>query len=609
MLITLLNWLYIFVTCFITGFFILNRILYSKGRSKELNPGSCVVCGICVITAYAGYFSLIDGVGFAANIILVISCLLFLVTDREKYLSYFTGRLTGIKKPKKKDLISYRSLIIKTTGMAGTILIVLLCLYFTCYGKFTYDTGTYHAQSIHWIESYGVIKGLAHMQTRLGFNSSYFCLCALYSFGFLGRSLHSVSGFLAGFVMVYSLWGILSKTGAKFRVVFFMYFSPFVYFFIVAVEMISPSTDQGVIWLIVWLCIRWVEIIDREKDRGYIKNDAYYSVSEYALLSVMAVFLVSIKLSVGILALLAIQPAGVLLKERKYRDIIKYIIMGALLVAPYFIRNIIITGWFIYPFPAIDLFSFDWKIPASGVRYEADEIIVWARYTKDVKYIDQTITEWFPVWWSEQGKANRYLSLSAFTAAFVIMVRSVAWMVYEVIGLVKRGKVNRILIPQKYKEQRPYVFFGGIILLSFAFFMISAPSNRFGYGYIIILPLYALGDITLNVFSLIQHKIRVVLYILLGVVMCKDIIKGTYMFASDDKTYFLENISADYMILQQDYPKAKSDSKEWNGIKIFYPLTEGDQIWYYDFPAILYEGNLEAVELRGESIRDGFRMK
>ncbi|MCR4807997.1 MAG: hypothetical protein K5857_10040, partial [Lachnospiraceae bacterium] len=197
--------------------------------------------GIALLTAYGEYFSLFAGVSLAANIILIIACIIFFILDRKKY--------GALKRPSLKEVLPL---------MVAAVPVILVCAYFTAAGSFTYDTGTYHAQSIHWIETYGLVKGLAHMQTRLAFNSAYFSLCALYSFSFLGRSMHVLSGFLGAFLMVCSLRGLLirRREDGALRgpgVSDLAYMAPFGYFLIIAVEIISPSTDHGTIWLILWL--------------------------------------------------------------------------------------------------------------------------------------------------------------------------------------------------------------------------------------------------------------------------------------------------------------------------------------------------------------------
>ena len=86
-------------------------------------------------------------------------------------------------------------------------------------------------------------------------------------------------------------------------------------------------------------------------------------------------------------------------------------------------------------------------------------------------------------------------------------------------------------------------------------------------------------------------------------------LKGLRMFASDDKRYALDTGMDGCLVSQRDYPKADSGSRDWEGMTVYYPLVEGEQIWYRDIPAILYEGNLDGTERRGGSVRDGFRLK
>ena len=65
-------------------------------------------------------------------------------------------------------------------------------------GHIHYDSDLYHAQSIRWLEEYGIVKGLGNIHVRFAYNSSFFALSALYSMKFLlKQSLHTVNGFIA----------------------------------------------------------------------------------------------------------------------------------------------------------------------------------------------------------------------------------------------------------------------------------------------------------------------------------------------------------------------------------------------------------------------------
>ena len=93
----------------------------------------------------------------------------------------------------------------------------VLNLMFTAESTFHYDTGLYHAQAIHWIEDYGVIKGLGFIHVRLAYNSAYFPLCALYSMRDVtgGQSLHSVSGFISVVMCLYSVYGWIKAAAGR----------------------------------------------------------------------------------------------------------------------------------------------------------------------------------------------------------------------------------------------------------------------------------------------------------------------------------------------------------------------------------------------------------
>mgnify|MGYP002860716343 CR=1 FL=1 len=169
----------------ICGRFVLKRAYGFIGYDREVSLSSSVMAGTAVITAYAGYFSVFCRVGMAANIILIAADIIFLFIDR--------ADIPKISKVFKS---------FKPWHYALFLLIILISAFFSCEGLFLWDTGLYHAQAIHWIEDYGVIIGSGHIQNRLAYNSSFFCLCALYGMrDIFGQSLHDLAGFYAAFMV------------------------------------------------------------------------------------------------------------------------------------------------------------------------------------------------------------------------------------------------------------------------------------------------------------------------------------------------------------------------------------------------------------------------
>ena len=181
MLSVCLVFLYVWLCAYLVGFAVLSGIRYVYG-SFMVKADGYVMAGLVTVTVYAQFFSLFHKVGFVANLLLAAVCAVIAVVLRRRL--------------KEEILRQYGAL-----GRGRRIFYLLLFLfmaYGTSRGIIHYDTGLYHAQSIRWIEEYGVVKGLGNLHCRLAYNSSSFALSALYSFGFLGgQSFHCMAGFLA----------------------------------------------------------------------------------------------------------------------------------------------------------------------------------------------------------------------------------------------------------------------------------------------------------------------------------------------------------------------------------------------------------------------------
>ncbi len=69
-------------------------------------------------------------------------------------------------------------------------------------------------------------------------------------------------------------------------------------------------------------------------------------------------------------------------------------------LAPWFARNVVLSGWLIYPFPYIDLFNLDWKAPLKLVILDKRWIEAWARMPglQPDKVLDHGFYHWWQVW-------------------------------------------------------------------------------------------------------------------------------------------------------------------------------------------------------------------
>lgn len=68
------------------------------------------------------------------------------------------------------------------------IFLVVFC-YISTEPSSHHDDGLYYSTSIKWLQEYGTVKGLANLNPRIGFNSSWLILQAIYGFAFLKAGL------------------------------------------------------------------------------------------------------------------------------------------------------------------------------------------------------------------------------------------------------------------------------------------------------------------------------------------------------------------------------------------------------------------------------------
>lgn len=584
MLSVLFNWLYAFLTMYILGRFILKRVYKFLKYDGELTTSVSVVTGIVVTTVYAGYFSLFSKVGLLANIIMILACALFFYIDRREF-------ITEIRKLKS----------VKAWQVAAFIVIVFAAAFFTMEGQFFWDTGLYHAQTIRWIEEYGVVKGVAHILKRLAYNSTFYCQCALFSFrDLMGQSLHTLSGYYSVVMMLYALFGFKRKeslvgnpiSDKMYRGAIALRVFPFAYFIIICSEIVSPASDYPLVNLIILVILRWFQnLINREK-----------SEVPYSLLCVVIAFIISVKLSVGVLVMLVLAPAFWLVKKVKIKDIITYLILGILVSAPYFIREAIISGWLIYPFTGIDLFDFDWKMTAEEVQSDADEMLLWGRGTQGNGNLDDSIFVWFSSWWSYIYTPQQQIIISAAISIVSAMLVGAVRVIKLIVGLVKKaGKAPDLLIKYGFE----YVFVEMVIVACLIFWMVKGPGIRYGFGYLIAMTAVTCCD-------LIAHIDKKPTTWICGLLAAACLL----YWVPSMKAYFVWNYECvrynmDYncFAMQEDYPVIEYTTTTIDDkLLVYYPVEECTQTWYAAFPC-LWANHADHIRMLGDDVKDGFGAK
>lgn len=577
MLSVIFLWLYIIATGFLLGYGILTGLtLWCPYQIRRWD--SYLMCGLAGATVYAQFFSIFAPVGLTANLLLIAICLAIAVCFRKKLREDWqkvSEKLRDEGKTAGKKL---------TARIILGIFLFLLFAYGASRGIIHYDTGLYHAQSIRWIEEYGVVKGLGNLHCRLAYNSASFALSALYSMAFLGgQSYHCVAGFLA-LIVAAVCCRLLSLVKRKhllpsdFARVMAIY-----YLLIIFDEMVSPASDYFMVLTAFYLVIRFMDLLEEKEE----------TVFPYAMLCVLGVFLLTLKLSAALIILLTVKPAIMLVREKRWKEIALYLGLGLLTAAPFLIRNVLISGWLVYPFTGIDLFDVDWKIPEGIAAYDAKEIQVWGRGYSDVLLYDMPIKDWFPAWFRSIDGLNKGFLILAMAAVLAYAVRLLGF-----------GSSHKNI--ECYGKG--HLLLEGVMAACFLFWLLSSPLIRYGCVYVYLVSAVVWGDIVTE-FAAAQAQKEAGKKKESGcarymVTACKLFIG---LFLLYKAAAFVREIvtlynNSDYWVYQKDYEEYAMEEYKISNVIFYYPVT-GEQTGYRSFPSSPVKAQ---IGLRGDGLKDGF---
>ncbi|MBK5721788.1 hypothetical protein JGH11_12985 [Dysgonomonas sp. Marseille-P4677] len=414
--------------------------IYNKFCKIQENyniPDSCIL-GVCFITITLPLSSLFlpsNHYVLAAYIFISSTYWLF---NKEK-LKQHVGTIRSII-----NKLSIVQIILLSLLIVATITTLL----FTPSG---YDQLYYHYQHIRWNEEYRIIPGLGNIEDRFGFNSNYFLISAIFTFRFLfGDATYLFQSTL--FVIILC-WIIVKIFTVK---------NNFIYLISLA-------------FMLVILCTSNLFLADSSTDIIPIIFIFYYAMkttitpqwykSKTLLAFILPISLITFKLSTAIFALISLGICIYILKNRNFKQIIFLLISAFLIIGLWCIRNIISTGYLVYPINEIDIFTFDWKMPKAILILQKYHILKWAEFVYDFQSI---------YWILDNGLNGHKLLLFTSMINFALFLFSLIISPFIIIYSIIRKKKIDIAIY--------CIYFVLIIAIIHGF--ISAPDFRFMNGYI-----------------------------------------------------------------------------------------------------------------------------
>jgi len=438
------------------------------------------------------------------------------------------------------------------------------------------DTSLYHAQAIRWIEEYPAVPGLGNLDPRLGANSTWFVLNALFSFSFFKlQSFHIVPSFLFLVSLLYFLDGFrhILKGSVRLSQILKIGFVPFA-FYILIDETSSPGTDLPIIlyyWVI--LCL-WVESIEKRDNSRPLQFVVF----------LLSMSVITYKMSGAFIVLIGVYIFIIWLKQKEYHLSVMGMGLAIIILVPWLLRNYVLSGYWLYPEPATSFFSsaVDWKMPIERVLSFKQGVQAWAitpRMTWS-EIANLSFQSRLGIWFSHLTTNQKGVFLIAILSPILLLF------FFLVSSLTKIRSFSAV----------PWVVFL-MAYLNLFFWLITAPNFRFGYGYVVGVGMIAFLPALAFIFEKFESY-RFLLVLFLIIVLSLQQVYVIYG-ATRDGTQYIR-----YIILPAPYSQASSYPCKIGGTTIFCAQS-WRQCSYDAFPCVA--APLDNVELRGDTFRDGFR--
>ncbi len=552
----LVSFVVMLAVCMATGF-AASEVMYIITKSR-LGGFGILIAGIVAITVFTGFLSVFMGIGAAATILVLAADVAFLVVKRTEAREKLAG-MCKYAKAHRWEMFFY-------------VFVAAIISYFASRGNFHTDTNLYHAANIRIYEEIGLAKGMGNAYWNYAYNSMYHAFAAFFSeHWILAKPWHTTSAFLAFIFSVYSIHHFKTLNERRVRFSDGGCIAILIYVLNILYYINSPATDFAAMLFALYMMTEWVRVKETSND-----------TLSYANLCLLGVYILTLKISAGLLVIAVVYPAFYLIKEKRIGDILKYLSLGIFISLPYFIRNYLISGWLIYPFKAIDVFNVQWKMPVDFMDQDVAIITGSGKCLFDMPH-DLPINEWVPIWWRAQEYYGKLLFLGAVFAGFVLLVLEI----YK-------------LCHKKFDFALTAILVGDAA--SMILWFVQAPFIRYGLAFLLFTPCLAVAA------SLSEKR-----YGFRRIVMGLSALLITFFTLPFVDHYFGDNIgfismhkSEPYYIWQKDY-----DQTETVEIRVGDTVINGtrDSInSYYAYPSISGITVDDRLMAFGDSFEDGFYM-
>lgn len=325
MLLILLSWIYILFTSINLGFR-LKKIIKLKNSDFSITA----ILGLCTATIISCIWAIFYRINIEFHIFLLLANLIICVRSYSEIKSIYNDFLVELKN---------LNVVLKTFLFASTLLIIAQCSTI----PYIIDNESYYIQTIKWLNEYGFVKGLGNLHIFYAQTCGWHIVQSAFNFSFLYKNFNDLSGFcllLGNIFSIFKLNEYFSNANKSYLIVGLLPLAN-VFFF----QFISAPSPDIPVYILTFIVFFY-----------FIENYKNTSLEAFHLITILVLFLLFIKITS--IALLLI-PVILLIKDFKLlvTKLFPIIIFGCTILILFLIKNIIVTGYPLFPFTRIEVQS------------------------------------------------------------------------------------------------------------------------------------------------------------------------------------------------------------------------------------------------------------
>ncbi len=497
MLLILLNWFFIFITTYSIGYAGLSMLkVFTQNKSQpNLSPVFISLTGLSLITTLANYFSLFAEIGQVFLIGLVVITIIAIAF-------FHKSLMVPIRTINVKNI---HPLVIIFAG--GFFFIAL----FKAAGPTEiWDEGQYFLPLIRWIESYPTIPGSALFHDRMGYNSAFHMSSAVFGFSFWFKGgMYDLNAYLFLILNFYFLTGVNRIVKNKVKFALHDYLMLFAGIALYRQLLTSMDADYPHIFIGLLLLPIFIEKSDQKSLKVWDHKSTAFLI--------IAAYLVTVKF-LAVFYFLFVAVLLVFQFQQKHWQFLWFSSgLGLFIFFPWLARNVIMTGYLVYPLYQFDFFQVDWKIPLeiaqNNYLYVGEHAkTLVERHTLYYEGASKVpVSGWLPQWWANHATIN----LSALITAMIFPPSLLVLVIYLMIT----GK-------KQLSGLSGHLIALGIVMVFILFWFFNYPNVRFGWAWVLFLVVFTLIKTSEALFKIPRKFIRVSAIALFSLTLARGVFKS-----------------------------------------------------------------------------------